>query len=83
MLRFTDQGVGIHQSNAEIKMQKIISGSLREGINNRRGNQSQQGTRQSFNQEQSTGVDSWEKTSFAHHPRTEKQGIRIYRSIMH
>jgi hypothetical protein len=34
-----------------------------------------------FNQEQSTGVDSWEKLSFAHHPCTEKQGIRIYRSI--
>jgi hypothetical protein len=46
--------------NTEIKTQKIISGSLREKINNRRGNQSQQGTRQSFNQEQSTGVDSWE-----------------------
>jgi hypothetical protein len=36
---------------------------------------------QSINQEQSTGVDDWAKTSFAHHPRTEKQGIRIYRSI--
>jgi hypothetical protein len=37
--------------------------------------------RQSLNQEQSTGVDSWEKLSFAHHPCTEKKGIRIYRSI--
>jgi hypothetical protein len=45
--------------NTEIKTQNIISSSLRDNINNRRGNQSQQGARQSFNLEQSIGVDSW------------------------
>jgi hypothetical protein len=46
-----------------------------------RSYQSQEGTIQSLDQEQSTGLDDWAEGTFAHHPRIEKHGVWIYRFI--
>jgi hypothetical protein len=74
-VRFTGQGTW----DSSIKTQSFTNQNVEE-INHKKA-QDQSFNHESINTEISKGRWLGKKLSFAHHPRTEKKGIRIYRSI--